>query len=308
MQKILIIGGAGYIGSYLTYKLLEKKFNVTVIDSFKNSDKIFNYIIKNSNLKVIRKDARDLEKRELKLFDTIIPLAALVGAPLCKMKPFEARSINLELIDTIIKKLSSKQKIIFPTTNSGYGSTSGDLKCDENTPLNPVSLYGVLKKEAENLVMQRENSICFRLATVFGVSPRHRIDLLVNDFVYKAYNDNCLVLFEEKFKRNYIHLDDVAEGFIFAEKNFKKMRGEIYNLGLSNANLSKKELAILIKKYVKKLTIISSKIGTDPDKRNYIVDNSKIEKFGFKAKTSVEEGIKELIKYYSYICKSETNV
>ena len=152
MQKILIIGGAGYIGSYLTYKLLEKKFNVTVIDSFKNSDKIFNYIIKNSNLKVIRKDARDLEKRELKLFDTIIPLAALVGAPLCKMKPFEARSINLELIDTIIKKLSSKQKIIFPTTNSGYGSTSGDLKCDENTPLNPVSLYGVLKKEAENLV------------------------------------------------------------------------------------------------------------------------------------------------------------
>lgn len=308
MQKILIIGGAGYIGSYLTYKLLEKKYDVTVVDSFKNSDKIFNYIIKNSNLKVIRQDARDLEKRELKLFDTIIPLAALVGAPLCKMKPFEARSINLDLIDTIVKKLSSKQKIIFPTTNSGYGSTSGNLKCDENTPLKPVSLYGVLKKEAEKIVMQRENSICFRLATVFGVSPRHRIDLLVNDFVYKAYNDNCLVLFEEEFKRNYIHLDDVAEGFIFAEKNFKKMRGEIYNLGLSNANLSKKELAMLIKKYVKKLTIISSKIGTDPDKRNYIVDNSKIEKFGFKAKTSVEEGIKELIKYYSYICKSETNV
>ena len=308
MQKILIIGGAGYLGSYMTNKLIEKNYNITVIDIFKNSEKVFNHIISNKNLNVYKKDARELTQNDYKSYDIIIPLAALVGAPICKLNPSEAKSLNFDLTKKIIKNLSKNQIILYPTTNSGYGTTSGKLKCNEKTPLTPISLYGIYKKQSEEIIMERENSVSFRLATVFGVSPRHRSDLLVNDFTYKAYHEKCLVLFEQHFKRNYIHLNDVSEGFNFAIKNFKKMRGEVYNLGLSKANLTKKELALKIKKYIKNLTIISSKIGTDPDKRNYIVDNSKIEKTGFKAKTSLDSGIKELIKYYSYQSKSETNV
>lgn len=308
MQKILIIGGAGYLGSYMTNKLIEKNYNITVIDIFKNSEKVFNHIISNKNLNVYKKDARELTQNDYKSYDIVIPLAALVGAPICKLNPSEAKSLNFDLTKKIIQNLSKNQIILYPTTNSGYGTTSGKLKCNEKTPLNPISLYGIYKKQSEEIIMERENSVSFRLATVFGVSPRHRSDLLVNDFTYKAYHEKCLVLFEQHFKRNYIHLNDVSEGFNFAIKNFKKMRGEVYNLGLSKANLTKKELALKIKKYIKNLTIISSKIGTDPDKRNYIVDNSKIEKIGFKAKTSLDSGINELIKYYSYQSKSETNV
>tara|TARA_X000000368_G_C22986050_1_gene692194 strand:+ start:357 stop:1283 length:927 start_codon:yes stop_codon:yes gene_type:complete len=308
MQKILIIGGAGYLGSYMTNKLIENKHNVTVVDIFKNSEKVFNHIISSKHLNVYKKDARELTKNDYKNYDIVIPLAALVGAPICKLNPLEAKSLNFELTKKIIKNLSKNQKILYPTTNSGYGATTGKLKCNEKTPLNPISLYGIYKKQSEEIIMDRENSVSFRLATVFGVSPRHRTDLLVNDFVYKAYHEKCLVLFEQHFKRNYIHLNDVSEGFKFAIKNFQKMKGEVYNLGLSRANLSKRELALKIKKYVKNLTIISSKIGTDPDKRNYIVDNSKIEKIGFKAKTSIDSGIEELIKYYSYQSKLEANV
>lgn len=308
MKKILIIGGAGYIGSYLTAKLIAENFKVHVVDIFKNSEKVFNSIISNKNLTVSNSNGYDLNKKDLKIFDVIIPLAALVGAPICDRYPNEAKSTNLELLKKIVKISSKSQEIIFPTTNSGYGSTSGNLKCNENTPLNPISLYGKLKKEAETVVMQRENSMSFRLATVFGVSPRHRIDLLVNDFVYKAYNDRCLVLFQENFKRNFIHLEDVANAFIFAVKKFNILKRNIFNLGLSNANLTKKDLALKIKKYVKDLTIISSDIGEDPDKRNYIVDNSKFEKKGFTAKKTLEDGIKELIKYYSYQKKYDSNI
>jgi nucleoside-diphosphate-sugar epimerase len=308
MKKILIIGGAGYIGSYLTAKLIAENFKVHVVDIFKNSEKVFNSIISNKNLTVSNSNGHDLNKKDLKIFDVIIPLAALVGAPICDRYPNEAKSTNLELLKKIIKISSKSQEIIFPTTNSGYGSTSGNLKCNEKTPLNPISLYGKLKKEAETVVMQRENSTSFRLATVFGVSPRHRIDLLVNDFVYKAYNDRCLVLFQENFKRNFIHLEDVADAFIFALKKFNILKRNIFNLGLSNANLTKKDLALKIKKYVKDLTIISSEIGEDPDKRNYIVDNSKFEKKGFIAKKTLEDGIKELIKYYSYQKKYDSNI
>lgn len=308
MKKILIIGGAGYIGSYLTAKLIAENFKVHVVDIFKNSEKVFNNIISNKNLTVSNSNGHDLNKKDLKIFDVIIPLAALVGAPICDRYPNEAKSTNLELLKKIVKISSKSQEIIFPTTNSGYGSTSGNLKCNEKTPLNPISLYGKLKKDAETEVMQRENSMSFRLATVFGVSPRHRIDLLVNDFVYKAYNDRCLVLFQENFKRNFIHLEDVANAFIFAVKKFNILKRNIFNLGLSNANLTKKDLALKIKKYVKDLTIISSEIGNDPDKRNYIVDNSKFEKKGFIAKKTLEDGIKELIKYYSYQKKYDSNI
>ncbi len=307
-KKFLIIGGAGYIGSHLTAKLIAENFKVHVIDIFKHNDKVFNSIISNKNLSVSNLDGHDLNKKDLKIFDVIIPLAGLVGAPICHRYPTEAKFTNLELTKKILKMTSKSQEIIFPTTNSGYGSTTGNFKCDEKTPLNPISLYGKLKKEAEIEVMQRENSISFRLATVFGVSPRHRIDLLVNDFVYKAFNEKCLVLFEENFKRNFIHLDDVANAFIFASKKFNKLKANIFNLGLSNANLTKKELALKIKKYIKNLTIISSDIGVDPDKRNYIVNNSKLEKKGFKAKKTIDDGIQELIKYYSFQKKNDTNI
>ena len=308
MKNFLVIGGAGYIGSYLTAKLIAENFRVHVVDIFKNNEKVFNSIISNKNLTISNSSGHDLNKKDLKIFDVIIPLAALVGAPICDKYPSEAKSTNLDLIKKILKITSKSQEIIFPTTNSGYGSTSGNLKCNENTPLNPISLYGKLKKEAEIEVMQRENSISFRLATVFGVSPRHRVDLLVNDFVYKACNEKCLVLFQQNFKRNFIHLDDVANAFIFASKKFNKLKQNIFNLGLSNANLTKKELALKIKKYIKNLTIISSEIGDDPDKRNYIVDNSKFEKKGVKAKKTLEDGIQELIKYYSYQKKNDYNI
>ena len=307
-EKILIIGGAGYIGSVLTKTLVENNYDVTVVDIFKNQDNVFNNLLLSENLNIIKADARELKENFLKSFDILIPLAAIVGAPACDRNPTEAISINGDSIKNICKAISKNQMIIFPTTNSGYGTTSGELMCDENTPLNPISLYGKLKKESEEIIMTRENSISFRLATVFGVSPRHRIDLLVNDFVYKAYNDGYLVLFEKHFKRNYIHLKDVSDGFLFAIQNFDNLKGNSFNLGLSEANLSKHELALKIQQYIKKVLILSSEFKEDPDKRNYIVDNSKIESKGFKAKITLDEGIKELIKFYSISKNSNKNV
>jgi len=307
-EKILIIGGAGYIGSVLTPKLIENNFSVTVIDVFKNQDNIFNNILLNKSLDIKKMDVREINVNFLKKFDIIIPLAAIVGAPACDTNPSEATSINRDSITKLCKLSSKNQKIIFPTTNSGYGTTTGELMCNENTPLNPISLYGKLKKESEEIIMSRDNSISFRLATVFGVSPRHRIDLLVNDFTYKAYNDGYLVLFEKNFKRNYIHLSDVANGFLFAINNFDKLKNNCFNLGLSEANLSKEDLALEIKKFLKNLLILYSEFKEDPDKRNYIVDNSKIEKKGFRAKVTISSGIEELIKYYSYSKNINKNV
>ena len=253
-------------------------------------------------------DAREINVNFLKKFDIIIPLAAIVGAPACDANPSDATSINRDSIAKLCKLSSKNQKIIFPTTNSGYGATTGEVMCNENTPLNPISLYGKLKKESEEIIMSRDNSISFRLATVFGVSPRHRIDLLVNDFTYKAYNDGYLVLFEKNFKRNYIHLSDVANGFLFAINNFDKLKNNSFNLGLSEANLSKQDLALEIKKFVKNLLILYSEFKEDPDKRNYIVDNTKIENKGFRAKVAISSGIEELIKYYSYSKNINKNV
>ncbi len=276
-NNVLLTGGAGYIGSVLTELLLHKGFKVTIVDTFRFSEDSLNHLISDENLDVLKVDARSISKDILSKQDYIIPLAAIVGAPACQMYQEEAISTNKDAILKILENINDNQKIIFPTTNSGYGTTSGDLYCDETTPLNPISLYGKLKKEIETTIMKRENSVCFRLATVFGVSPRHRRDLLVNDFVFKAIKDRSISLFEPNFKRNYIHIKDVARAYLFAIENFDKLKGEVYNLGMSDANLSKLELCNKIKNYVKDLEIFISKNGSDPDKRKYIVSNQKVE-------------------------------
>ena len=306
--KILVIGGAGYTGSVLVYNLIQSNYSVTVVDIFKNEENVFNNLFHKKNLIIKKKDFRDLDEKFYKDFDIIFPLAALVGAPICSKYPEEAKQINFLMIKNLVQSLSKHQFLIYPMTNSGYGSKEANVECDENTPLEPISLYGSLKKQSEDLILSRENSISFRLATVFGVSPRHRIDLLVNDFVYKACTERLLVLYEQNFKRNYIHVQDVANAYIFAIKNFSKLRGNIFNLGLSTANLSKKELALEIKKFILDLNIISSEISNDPDKRNYIVSNKKIEKAGFIPKFSIQDGIKELINYYAFLSKKNSNI
>jgi nucleoside-diphosphate-sugar epimerase len=307
-NRVLLTGGAGYIGSVLTQLLLTKGYKVTIIDTFRFSENSLNHLIADKNLDVLKIDARSISKEILSNQDFIIPLAAIVGAPACQMYQEEAISINRDSILKILQNISDKQNVIFPTTNSGYGTTSGDLYCDETTPLNPISLYGKLKKEIETTIMERENAVCFRLATVFGVSPRHRRDLLVNDFVFKAIKDKSISLFEPNFKRNYVHIKDVARAYLFAIENFDKLKGDVYNLGMSDANLSKLELCNKIKNYVKDLEIFISKNGSDPDKRNYIVSNEKIEKKGYNTEYTLDDGIKELIKYYLISTKKNTNI
>jgi nucleoside-diphosphate-sugar epimerase len=296
--NILVTGGAGFIGSKLCTKLLELGAKVTCIDIMKYSDDSLNHLIINKNFNFIKKNVKDLAllKKIIKKNDIIIPLAGLVGAPLCQKYPLEAKKINYEHIVNVIK-FSSKKKIIYLTTNSGYGIGEKSKFCDENTPLKPISIYGKTKVEAEKQVLKFKNSICFRLATVFGYSYRMRSDLLVNNFVNTALKKKKLILFESNFRRNFIHIDDVVDAIIFSIKNFSKLKGTVYNLGLSEANIDKGELAKKIKKYIK-FKIIKKNNQKDPDKRDYFVSNLKIEKKGFKAKVTMDDGIKELIKIF----------
>lgn len=310
-MKILVTGGAGYLGSILVPALLNEGYEVEVIDNFMFNQASLMDVCSNPKFSVTRGDVRDKElmKKLIKDKDIIIPLAALVGAPLCKRDNVGTRTTNYEAIKLLCEIASKNQKIIFPTTNSGYGTTTGEIYCTEETPLNPISLYGQTKVDAEKVILDRGESITFRLATVFGASPKMRIDLLVNDFVYRAINDKSLVIFEGHFKRNYIHIKDVANAFLHAIKNFETMKNEPYNVGLSSANLSKLELAQKIKEYIPSLTIIEAPIGEDPDKRNYIVSNEKIEKTGFMPNFSLDDGIKELIKVYTILNNNRfTNV
>ena len=302
MKKILITGGAGYIGSKLATKLVNLKFEVTVLDILKFSSSSLNHLFRYKNFKFVKGDVRNqiLMKKLIKNNEFIVPLAALVGAPLCEKNKKEAINVNLNSIKTLINNVTKKNKIIYLTTNSGYGVGEKNKYCDENSPLNPISLYGRTKVNAENYVMKCKNAIGFRLATVFGYSYRMRTDLLVNNFVFKSVNQKKLTLFEPHFRRNYIHVNDVVDGIIYSIKNFNRLRSNIYNLGLSSANLTKLMLALRIKRQIKSLKITIIKNRKDPDQRDYYVSNKKIEKKGFKANTSIDKGIKELINVFTH--------
>ena len=300
MKKILITGGAGYIGSVLCTELVNQGYKVTVLDLLKYNKNSLSHLYFHGNFKFIYGDARNkkIMKNLIRQNEFIIPLAGLVGAPLCDKFKKDAISTNFKAIKMIKELVNKKHKVIYMTTNSGYGIGEKNKFCDENTPLKPISLYGKTKCDAETEMNKFKNSICFRLATVFGNSYRMRSDLLVNNFVFRAVKNKKLDIFEPYFRRNFIHVKDVVKGIIFSINNFKKLKSNIYNLGLSNANISKMMLAKKIKKQhpVTKIKIITNK--KDPDKRDYFVSNKKIEKKGFKAKIRLENGIKELLIYF----------
>lgn len=304
---MFITGGAGYIGSILVPTLLREGFKVHVLDSFLFGQTSLLECCSSPDFEITRGDARDerLVKEGIKDADYIIPLACLTGAPICDRNPVEAKSVIVDALDIIFKFRGKEQRLIYPTTNSGYGIGEKDCYCTEKTPLRPVSLYGKLKNIAEEKILAAGNSVSFRLATAFGVSPRMRLDLLVNDFTYRAVNDRFIVLFEAHFKRNFIHVRDVTKAFMHAMKNFETMKGEMFNLGLSDANLSKLELCEAIKKQLPDFYFTESAIGKDPDKRDYIVSNAKLEKTGFKPDVSLEKGITELIKGFRIIKRDQ---
>ncbi|MDD5473255.1 MAG: NAD(P)-dependent oxidoreductase [Candidatus Methanoperedens sp.] len=302
-MRILVTGGAGYIGSILVPELLKIGHEVIVMDNFMyNQTSLLDYC-HDEKLAIIRGDARDKKiiPKCLEKVDAIFPLACLTGAPLCSKDALGAQTTNFDAIKMLLDLCRNDQMIIFPTTNSGYGIGQKDKFCTEETPLNPISLYGRTKVEAEKIILEHGNSISLRLATVFGLSPRMRIDLMVNDFVYRAVNDRFIVLFEGHFKRNFIHIRDVARAFIHALENFDEMKNEPYNVGLSDANISKIELCAKIKKQLPDFVYLEAPVGEDTDKRDYLVSNEKIEKTGFRPEFTLDMGIKELIKGYNII-------
>lgn len=302
-MKIAITGGAGYIGCVLVPELLKLGHEVSVLDNFYFGQTALLDCCYNKNFTVIRGDARDRDTVEKFIdgADFIIPLAALVGFPLCDYDKVAAKTTNLDAILTLLELRKLEQKIIFPCTNSGYGTSDGSIYCTEETPLNPISLYGTTKAEAEKAILESGNSLTFRFATVFGASPRMRLDLLVNDFVYRAVNDKTMIIFEGHFKRNFIHIRDVVGAYIHAINNFETMKGKAYNCGLSDANLSKIELCEKIREHIPSFTFFESEINKDPDKRNYIVSNDRLESTGWKPGYTLDDGIEELIKTYNIV-------
>ena len=301
---MLVTGGAGYLGSTLVPMLLDRGFQVTVVDNFMFGQDSLSAVCHRREFDVVRGDVRkdDLMKPLVAKADIIIPLAALVGAPLCDRDPLAATTTNRDAIVRMTGWLSKQQRVVIPISNSGYGIGEPGKLCTEATPMRPVSLYGRDKVETEKAVLAaHENTISLRLATVFGMSPRMRLDLLVNDFTYRAFYDRFIVLFEAHFKRNYIHVRDVARAFLHAIDKFESMKGGPYNVGLSDANLSKYELCERIKLQLPQFIFLESEVGKDPDQRDYIVSNEKIERTGFKPTVSLDDGIRELIKGYPMI-------
>ena len=305
--KVFITGGAGYIGSVLAPALLRAGWRVTVLDNLMFGQTSLLDCCHEPGFEMLRGDACDerLVKAGMEGADYIIPLACLTGAPLCDRNPAEAKRVILDGLDVILKLRSKEQRLMYPTTNSGYGIGEKGKFCTEETPLRPVSLYGRLKNDAEAKILGAGNSLTFRLATAFGVSPRMRLDLLVNDFTYRAVNDRFIVLFEAHFKRNYIHVRDVAKAFMHGMENFDRMKGTMYNLGLSDANLSKMELCGVIKKQVPDFYVTEAAVGEDPDKRDYIVSNEKIEKTGYKPDVGLDAGVTELLKAFRIVKRNQ---
>jgi nucleoside-diphosphate-sugar epimerase len=301
-ERVLVTGGLGYLGSIVCEHLLDAGFEVTALDSlmYGTGQQGLYHLCASPSFDFVTGDVRDerLMQTVLRRADVVIHLAAIVGASACDRDPLLARSVNLDAVRLLTRLRSPRHLILFPNTNSGYGTTSGEVLCTEESPLQPVSLYGRTKVEAERVLLDSPNTICLRLATVFGMSPRMRLDLLVNHFVYAALKDGYLVIFEKDFKRNFVHIRDVADCMLHAIRNAGTMTGKAYNLGLDAANLSKAELALKVKEYVPHFYIHFAAIGQDPDKRNYIVSNQRLRRAGFEARRSLDDGIKELLKGY----------
>jgi nucleoside-diphosphate-sugar epimerase len=305
-MHILVTGGAGYLGSIMVPDLLNAGHKVTVLDNFLYRQASLNHVCHHPNFSVVKGDIRveGTVAALMKKADVIIPLAALVGAPLCTLDPVGATTVNHDAIAMMLRHLSNSQIVLMPTTNSAYGTGDRNNFCSEESPLRPISLYAKEKVEVEKALMQHANAISFRLATVFGMSPRMRIDLLVNDFTYRAVHDRFVVLFESSFKRNYVHVRDVSRVFQHALANFERMKGQIYNVGLSDANVSKRELCERIGQQVPEFVVMEAPMGKDPDQRDYVVSNAKIEASGFKTAFSLDAGIAELIKGYTMLKNS----
>ncbi len=306
-MKILVTGGAGYLGSVMVPRLLAAGHSVVVLDNFMYGQTPLLDVCHDARLTIHRGDARDknLVGKLVKDADALFPLACLTGAPLCAKDPLGAQSIILDAVKMLVDMSSKDQPIIFPTTNSGYGVGEAGKFCTESTPLRPISLYGKLKVDAEKVVLDSGHGVTLRLATAFGASPRMRLDLLVNDFTYRAVNDRFIILFEAHFKRNFIHTRDVAKAFGHALTHFNVMKNEAYNVGLSDANLSKMELCEEIRRHVPEFYFVEAAVGEDPDKRDYIVSNEKIERTGFKPDVSLSDGIQELVKAYQILKRNQ---
>jgi len=298
--RILVTGAAGYLGSVLCERLLAAGHRVTALDSLAHGVPSLLHLCAQPGFEFVRGDARDesLVRRALVDADAVVPLAAVVGAPACDRDPALAKALNLDAVRLLLRLRSPAQLVVFPNTNSGYGAGTGDVFCTEETPLEPISLYGRTKVEAERAVLAERNTVTLRLATVFGSSPRLRLDLLVNHFVHAAVTDGYLVIFEKDFRRNFIHVRDVADCFLHCLENGERMAGRAYNAGLDSANLSKGELALKIQEQVPSLHVAFSEIGSDPDKRDYVVSNQRLREAGFEAQRSLESGISELIRAY----------
>lgn len=306
MPNVLVTGGAGYIGSVLTERLLAAGHRVTVVDNLMYGQRSLLHVCAHPRFEFVLGDARDegLMAGLVKEADVLVPLAAIVGAPACDRDPDLARGVNLEAVRLVDRLRSPRQLVVFPNTNSGYGTRSGATHCTEDTPLEPISLYGRTKVEAEQVLLERPGTVGLRLATVFGISPRMRLDLLVNHFVWAAVTDGVLVLFEKDFQRNFVHVRDVADCIAYAIEHGDRMAGRPYNVGLDAANVSKEELALKVKTHVPRLYIHHAPIGKDPDQRNYVVSNQRLREAGFEARRSLDDGIVELLKGYRMLGRS----